>query len=158
MKCLYVAMALLAVANGSATPASAAGITLSNTVMAQHRAVAPDGSTNVSLVPVTRVVPGDHVVYRIEYRNGGDRAADKLTLENPIPAALAYRGPAAGSSAPELSVDGRAYGALAELKVQGSDGVFRQAQVSDVTHVRWRLSAPVAPGNSGSVSFEAVVR
>lgn len=158
MRHYRLATALFAVASAVASPALAAGVTLSNTVMAQQRSTAADGSTRISLVPVTRVVPGDHVVFKIAYRNGGGSPADKLTLANPIPAELAYRGPAAGSAAPEVSIDGRTYGPLASLKVRGSDGALRTAQASDVTHVRWQLMTPVAPGAAGSVAFEAIVR
>lgn len=150
--------ALFAAASGSAIPAQATGISLSNAVMAQQRATAADGSTRVTLVPATRVTPGDRVVFKIAYRNGGATPAEKLVLANPIPAELAYRGPSAGSAAPEVSVDGRTYGPLATLKVHDGDGASRSAQPADVTHVRWQLGAPVAPGASGSVSFEAVVR
>lgn len=157
MRHYRLAAALFAVSSAMAGPAMAAGITLSNTVMAQQRSTAADGSTRISLVPVSRVVPGDHVVFKIAYRNGGASPADKLTLANPIPTELAYRGPSAGSAAPDVSVDGRVFGPLASLKVRGG-GALRSAQPSDVTHVRWQLMTPVAPGAAGSVSFEAIVR
>ncbi|MGK2910275.1 MAG: hypothetical protein ACSLE1_10840 [Sphingobium sp.] len=153
-----LSVVLAAIGIAAASPAAAKGVVLTNTVMAQQRATAADGSTSIALVPVSRVVPGDRVVFRIAYRNEGSIPAGNLTLDNPIPDALAYRGPASDSAAPELSVDGRNFGPLATLKVRGSDGALRPAQSGDVTHVRWKLASPIAPGASGRVAFEAVVR
>jgi uncharacterized repeat protein (TIGR01451 family) len=149
------AFALLAL---TAAPAFGAGLSLTNTVMAQQRATAADGTTRITLVPATRVGPGDRVVYQIGYKNGGAKPVDNLVLNNPLPAELAYRGPAPGSPAPELSIDGKTFGPLASLKAHGIDGTWRPARIEDVTHVRWILAAPIPAGASGKVSFEAVVR
>ncbi len=70
-----------------------------------------------------------------------------------MPPGLVYRGAAAGSPAPEVSADGVRFGVLASLSVAG-----RPAAASDITHVRWRLASPVAPGSGGQFAFQAVLK
>ncbi|QUT04890.1 hypothetical protein KFK14_17955 [Sphingobium phenoxybenzoativorans] len=147
-----------AVAALTAAPAFGAGLTVTNTVFAQQRSTAPDGTTRIALTPATRVTPGDRVVYQLAYRNGGAQPIEGLTLNNPLPDALAYRGPAQGSPAPEVSVDGKTYGPLATLKVRGADGAWHAARPEDVTHVRWRIANALPAGAAGKVAFEAVLK
>jgi len=139
-------------------PAFGAGLTVTNTVFAQQRSTAPDGTTKIALTPATRVTPGDRVVYQLAYRNGGAQPIEGLTLNNPLPQELTYRGPAQGSPAPEVSVDGQNYGPLAALKVRGSDGGWHAARAEDVTHVRWRIANALPAGSTGKVAFEAVLK
>ena len=119
-----------------------------------------DGSTHRERVPAAKVVPGTEVIYVITYRNAGKQPAANVVITNPIPAELAYqpeRGPAP-SATPDVSVDsGTRFGALASLSVKDAEGKPRPAQGSDVTHLRWRLREPVAPGAQGSVSYRAVL-
>jgi uncharacterized repeat protein (TIGR01451 family) len=119
-----------------------------------------DGTTRRERVPAAKVVPGTEVIYVITYKNAGAQPATDVVITNPIPAELAYQPePGPGPSAvPDVSVDqGSKFGALASLSVKDADGKPRPAQGSDVTHVRWQLREPVAPGGQGSVSYRAVL-
>jgi hypothetical protein len=150
---------LLAVgAMGAAEPAAAAGVSITSSVMAQQRSTAPDGTTRVSLVPASRVVPGDRVVFQLAYANGEPRAVDNLVLNNPVPEHLAYRGPMAGSPAPEVSVDGKTFAPLSALKVSEPSGAVRAARADEVTHVRWRIASAVPAGATGKLGFEATLK
>jgi uncharacterized repeat protein (TIGR01451 family) len=143
-------------------PAVAAQDTLElrNAVFQEVDVKAADGTMHKERVPAAKVVPGTEVIYVITYRNSGKQPATDVVITNPIPEELAYRpeqGPGP-SAAPEVSVDaGKSWGALASLKVTGDDGKPRAAQGSDVTHVRWKLGAPVKAGEQGSVSYRAVL-
>ncbi|WP_253190496.1 hypothetical protein [Sphingomonas sp. LM7] len=141
----------------TAAPAAASPIEIVSSVLAEKRAPAADGTTKVELVHAARVTPGDRVVYRIEYRNNGKQAASGLVIANPVPAAMHYAGPADGSPAPELSVDGQTFGPLSALKVR-SGATMRSAVAADVRVVRWRLAQPVAAGAKGQVAFRAVLK
>ena len=141
----------------AAVPAAASTVEIQSSVLAEKRASAADGTTRVSLVPAARVTPGDKVVYRLEYRNNGSQAASGLVIANPVPAAMQYAGPAEGSAAPELSIDGKTFGPLSTLKVREA-GAVRPAVAADVRVVRWRLAQPVAPGAKGQVAFRAVLK
>jgi len=158
MKRLLVAACLLL----AVAPAVAAQDTLElrNAVFQDVEVKADDGTTRKERVPAAQVVPGTEVIYVITYHNVGKQPASDVVITNPIPSELAYRpepepGP---SSAPEVSVDaGKSWGALAKLVVTGDDGKPRPAQGGDVTHVRWKLRAPVKAGEQGSVSYRAVL-
>jgi uncharacterized repeat protein (TIGR01451 family) len=152
---LVIAAAL--VVSGEAYAANGP-LVVESSVLAEQRQAAPDGTVKVSLVPAAKVVPGDKVVFVLSYRNTGAQPIGELVLSNPLPRGLAYRGPAAGSPAPELSVDGRTFGALSVLRVTGGGGVQRQANADDVRHVRWRLAQPLKAGAKGQLSFQATLR
>ena len=141
-----------------AAAASAAGpLQVEAKVLAEQRVRAADGSTKVTMGAARKVVPGDRVVFALAYRNTGAQPISNVVLNNPVPADVAYRGAADNSPAPEVSVDGKSFGPLATLRVR--DGaVERAATAADVTHVRWRIAAPIAPGAQGQVSFQAVIK
>lgn len=142
-----------------ALPAVAAGPLLLDTqVLAPQRAAAADGTTRITLVKPSRIVPGDAVVFVLRYRNAGSQPLADVVLANPLPSTLAYRGPQQNFPAPELSVDGKTYGALAGLRVKTAEGGTRSATANDVTSVRWRLPSPIAAGSTGEFAFQAVVR
>jgi len=137
----------------AATPAAAAGpLQVTSQVMVEARQRAADGTTRIALVPARRVVPGDRVVFTLAYRNTGTQPLADLVFDNPVPRGVAYRAPAPDGPAPELSVDGRRYGTLAQL------AAGRAVDPDDVTHVRWRLPRPLAPGAAGTFAFLAVLK
>ncbi|MDB5715761.1 MAG: hypothetical protein JWO15_3158 [Sphingomonadales bacterium] len=142
----------------AASPASAAGLRVTNTILVQQRVAVADGTTRVTLVPANHVVPGDRVVFRIAYHNEVGQPINGVVLNTPVPANLAYRGPAEGSPVPEVSVDGKSFGPLATLKVIGAQGHWRAAQAQDVTHVRWVRSGAVPVNGAGQYAFEAVLK
>lgn len=137
-------------------PAFAQGVTLDTRVLSEVRETAANGTTRIRLAPAARVTPGDRVVYQIGYHNAGKLPATNVVVSNPVPAGLAYAGPAEGSPAPELSVDGVRFGSLSQLTVRAG-GITRAATGADVRVVRWKL-APIAAGTSGQVSFRAILK
>jgi uncharacterized repeat protein (TIGR01451 family) len=150
----------IAIVAGAAitTAAVAAGpLQVTSKILAEHRTRAADGSTSVTLVAANKVVPGNRVVFVLDYKNTGRQPIANIVLDNPVPQGIAYRAPGANSPAPELSTDGKTYGALASLRVRAATGL-RPATADDVTHVRWRLAAPLAAGAQGQFSFQAVLK
>lgn len=102
------------------------------------------------------VVPGDKLVFSTQYSNTGVQPVDNFVLENPLPAGVMLA--PEGAEKLMVSVDGgKTFGRLAALSVTGSDGAKRPAQAGDVTHIRWTLPV-LAPGASGTVSFNAIIR
>lgn len=151
--------AAIAVIAAAAAPAIAAGpLTIASRMMVEKRVAAPDGTTRTTLVPATRATPGDRITVVLAYRNTGAAALGDVVLANPVPRDVAYRGAVAGAAAPDVSVDGRSFGALAQLRVATPDGATRPAGADDVTHVRWRLSSPIPAGQGGEVAFQAVLK
>jgi hypothetical protein len=144
----------------SLAPAAAiAGpLAVSTRMLVEKRAIASDGSVRIDLVEPAKVVPGDSVVVMLDYRNAGVQPIADLALTSPVPPGTAFRALRAGSPAAELSVDGVAYAPLASLRVAVPGGGTRAAATDDVTHVRWRLATPVAPGAKGALAFQAVLK
>lgn len=148
---------------GLCLPGLVAAATLQLTTEAFHEVVVTgkDGKQTRKREPLTRALPGQEVIYDITYRNTGDKPADSVVVNNPVPPALVFQpGSAQGAGArAEVSVDGgRQYGGLESLRVTGTDGKPRPAVAGDVTHVRWILSAPVKPGAQGKVTYRAMLK
>lgn len=149
---------LLLLGAALAAPVAAAGpLEVTSRVLVESKQLAADGTTRIALVPAKRAVPGDRVVFVLAYRNTGAQPLSNIVFDNPVPQGVAYRAPLAGSPAPDLSVDGRLYGALEQLTV-AANGATRAAAADDVTHVRWRLARPLAPGARGEFAFQAALK
>ena len=137
-----------------AAPAAAAGpLVVTSDVQVEQRVAAADGTTRSRLVPAVRAVPGDRLTVAVRYRNTGSATIANLAIVNPVPRGLIYRGAATGSPAPEVSADGTRFAPLSALSVAG-----RPAAGADITHVRWRLASPVAPGSGGQFAFQATLK
>lgn len=102
------------------------------------------------LEPATAVTRGERVITIVRWYNlGGDGA---FTITNPLPRDIAYQ--KSSHSNEEVSVDGgRSWGHLGQLRI-GS----RLASPEDVTHVRWRIPAPVAASGTGQIAYSGIVR
>jgi len=157
MRHLALLIAAIPIATAAA-PRPAGPLDLSTRVLAEVHERAADGSTRVVLATPVRVVPGDRMTVMLDYRNTGTAPIADLVLANPLPAGLAYRGPVANSPAPEVSVDGRRFAPLDALTLALPGGGTRAATAGDVSHVRWRLARPVAPGTGGTLAFAATIR
>lgn len=119
------------------------------------------GEKTKRLVPVSKVVPGDEVIYTITYLNKGSLPADRVVVTDPIPPEVGYvDGTAFGPGTEiEFSADGgKSWGSAKTVKVTAADGKQRPAIAADYTHIRWKLAASVASGQKGFVRFRAVLK
>jgi uncharacterized repeat protein (TIGR01451 family) len=116
------------------------------------------------LSPPQKMVPGDEVLYTVTYTNKTAKPAENVNVVNPVPKHTRYIiGSAAGDNAEiTFSVDGgKNFATPDKLTVaikdkSGKDSV-RPAGGADYTHIRWVIKQNVAPGQSGSVRFRAVI-
>jgi hypothetical protein len=137
--------------------AGADGVSISSEIQAVKVVTDAKGNKKNTLVSPTTVLPGTPLVVWISYKNGGAKTATGFVINNPVPKGVDFTGVAEGWAV--VSVDGgKSFGALATLKVKGSDGKMRAAVPQDVTAVRWTVPQPIAPGAGGKVSFYAVVK
>lgn len=119
----------------------------------------PDGpgKTKNTLVVPERVLPGEALVFMLEYKNTGAKPATAFVINNPIPENVIYTG--AEQPWAEVSVDrGKTFGQLATLKVAKADGTMRAALPTDVTTVRWKFAQPIPAAGQGRVMFFAMVK
>jgi uncharacterized repeat protein (TIGR01451 family) len=157
-----LALALAFAAPAFAGPASSSG-TVELTIVGQMEQEYRNdkGEKAKRLVPITKIVPGDEVIYTITYENKGKQPADRVVVTDPIPPEVAYvDGSAFGPGTEiEFSADGgKTWGLPATLKVKGADGKDRPAVAADYTHIRWKLAASVQAGQKGFVRFRAVLK
>lgn len=119
-----------------------------------------DGARRTELAPMERMLPGDTVEYTIRYSNSGERPADNVVIDNPVPELLTYLFGSAEGEGTEIqfSVDGQAFGSADELTVSLPSGVTRRAEPEEYRAVRWRLLEPIPSGGSGSVRYRAVLQ
>lgn len=102
--------------------------------------------TLVKSVDRANAPPGTALTYSITYASTGAAAAHAVTVTDLIPMNTAY-------------VPGSAAGPGTTLTFSRDGGAtFGASDAPPVTHVRWTLAAPLAPGATGSVSFRVTVR
>lgn len=90
--------------------------------------------------------PGEVITYTVVYTSTGGADAFNVAVTDAVPAETAY-------------VSGSAVGAGASIEFSHDGGLsYDASEAAPVTHLRWRLPAPLAPGDSGSVSFQVAVR
>ncbi len=157
----------IAAANAAAAvakPPVKGGVTLTSSAMIERVIADAKGGQKTVLKSPTQsvVVPGDKVMFTLNYANLGSEPAAGFRATNPMPNAVQFS--AASEDWAEVSVDGgQAWGKLDTLKVNvagtaTTPATTRAATPEDVTHVRWVFAQPIAPGAKGSVSYRGVVK
>lgn len=132
-------------------------VALTSAVFVEKSMPDAGGKTRLVLEAPKTVVPGDRLVFVLNYKNQGTKPAADFVVTNPLPGAVAYQGTADAGAI--VSVDGgRSWGPITVLKVKKADGTVRSAYPEDVTHVRWTMKTPIPAGAQGKLSFRGVVR
>ena len=139
-------------------PALAANqVALDNHVFVERVSTDAEGKQRILLEEPKVVVPGDRLVFVLNYRNAGAQPADKFVVTNPMPSAVRFAD--AGDTRPFVSVDGgKQWGLLSDLSVPMAGGERRAAQPADVTHIRWAFQTPIPVGGTGKLMFRGVVK
>lgn len=90
--------------------------------------------------------PGGVVTYTLTYTAGGTASSYGISIVDQVPANTDY-------------VTGSAAGASTTVAFSHDGGVtYDASQAAPVTHIRWQRTSPLAPGGSGTTSFQASVR
>jgi uncharacterized repeat protein (TIGR01451 family) len=157
---MSVALCIFGVASGASGQATSRALVTK--VIAEVETIAmQDGRQVVKLVPATRVVPGDQVVYTLEIRNTGSTALHDPTVTNPVPAHMAYVAESATGPGAEVnySVDGgRTFDRPENLRVTDEDGHVHQAKDKDYTHIQWKLKNTLKSNSVAFARFRAIVK
>lgn len=151
-------MFFLAISAGLvATPALANSVALDNDVFVERVSVDAEGKRKVTLEAPKTVVPGDRLVFVLNYRNASGQPADKFVVTNPMPSAVQFAEQADDNAV--VSVDGgKSWGPLGQLRVTDANGEQRPARSEDVTHIRWAFNQPIPAGASGKLMFRGTVK
>ena len=130
--------------------------TLSSEIWVER--VGKDGNGNVirTLEKPLSVLPGDVLFFEIVAKNTGSQSNNDFVITNPMPRAVNF---VSASDNADYSVDGgKSWGDVPSLRVALPNGSQRAADLSDVTHVRWRAALPLQPGEARKFSFRARVK
>ena len=148
---------IIAVALLSPAAAHAANDVALTSAVFVEKTVEAGGRKRIVLERPAQVMPGDRLVFMLDYRNKGAAPASDFVVTNPLPGTVAYQ--FSPDPAAIVSIDGgRTWGTLARLKVREADGAVRGARPEDVTHVRWTFARAIPAGQGGKLSFRGVVR
>jgi uncharacterized repeat protein (TIGR01451 family) len=108
--------------------------------------IATPALTLLKSVDKAEAHPGETLSYTIQYLAAGSTPSYAVKIIDPIPADVAY-------------VAGSAAGAGMTITFSHDGGVtYDGSDAAPVTHIRWQRTSPLAPGGSGTTSFQAAVR
>lgn len=111
--------------------------------------------------PANVVAPGGIAIYTNTFTNVGKQPAEKVAVNNPVPANTEYLGGSATETGFDVvfSVDkGKSFGKPNELTVPDGKGGRRPAGPKEYTNIRWTMQAPLKPGATGVVEFRVRVK
>lgn len=158
-----VALGLLLVMQATAQAADAPAVDMKITSMVDKLVTNEKGERSVVTLETTKanVVPGDVVTFVITYRNIGKADVSDIVIQNPIPREMMYRHASAVGEAADItfSVDGgKSFDLPEKLYVKDKNGATKQANVEDYTDVRWVVRKTLKPGETGTVTYKALLK
>ena len=141
-------------------PAHATGLKATQTVEVATPTADANGEEVLTFAPAVDVEPGQRVRYSLLYENEGLEPADSVSLVMPIPSEVSYvEASAAGAaSSVTFSADNGQTFALRSALMVGDAENSRVANASEITHIKWAFGAPIAPADSGAISYMAVLK
>lgn len=117
-----------------------------------------DGKATTRYVPTEIVVPGDRIRFTLQLINKTENVAQGLKIIDPLPPEIRFES-TVDSEGFSVSVDGgENYGALEALTIPVEGAPPRAASIEEITHLRWILDQPLAPGATKTVTFLGIVR
>ena len=140
---------------------SVQAMTASQTIQKEVVSVSDDGVETVSYESAELVTPGERVVYTVNFENNLDQPETNLVLTMPIPAEVTYLDGTATDGLGTLTFsadDGDNFADRSDLRIADERGELQPARAADVTHIRWVIAGPIAPGETGSISFKGILK
>ncbi len=159
-KLVIGALALAATSAAAAEGARKGCVELKTVAETEVEYVDEQGQRATKLVSAAKVIPGTQVVWTVTASNVCDKAAEKVFIDNPIPAQMSYVPDSALAAGADIqfSTDGRQFAEPASLRVSEADGTQRAARSSDYTHIRWSLRNPIGPGQVAVARYRAALK
>jgi uncharacterized repeat protein (TIGR01451 family) len=118
------------------------------------------GQKSKRLVPASKVVPGDEVIWTITAKNICEKAADSIVIANPVPEQMNYVANSAVGIGADItySLDGKDFKSPTVLTVGDANGAVRPARADEFRAVRWTYKNAFAPGATAFVRYRALVK
>jgi len=142
-----------------ATPVFA--LTAQQTVQKEVVVKNADGSEQVRYEDASLVTPGERIVYTLNFNNDQVEPASNLVLTMPIPGEITYlEGTAENDqSVVTYSADGgQTFTTRDSVMVADGFGSQRAASTEELTHIRWNIAGPIAPGESGALVYKGLLK
>jgi uncharacterized repeat protein (TIGR01451 family) len=135
-------------------------IELKTVAESEQQYVNEAGQKATRLVPVSKVVPGDQVIWTITAKNVCNKAADSIVIANPVPEQMSYVANSAVGVGADItySLDGQDFKSSTALTVSDANGAARPARADEFRAVRWTYKNAFAPGASAFVRYRALVK
>ena len=154
-------VSLLSAAVLSSVSLSAQALTAQQTVQKETTVVAADGSISTVRETAEKIVPGERIVYSLNYENDAAAPANDIVLTMPIPPEVKFIEGTA--DAPQTNVTysadgGESFSSRQSVMLIDNSGNIRAASADELTHIRWTVPGPIPAGDSGALSFSASVR
>jgi uncharacterized repeat protein (TIGR01451 family) len=140
---------------------SASALTAKQIVEKEVIVQMPDGTESVTREAAEMVVPGERIVYTLNYTNDEAQPASDLVLTMPVPSLVRYMDGSAtevGARVVYSADGGKSFADRPSVQIADIDGTFRRASSGEITHIRWTVPGPVAAGENGSLSFKGVLK
>ncbi|MFL6575136.1 MAG: hypothetical protein ACJ8MR_00850 [Povalibacter sp.] len=133
-------------------------IELTTVAEAPQQYVNEQGQAATRLVPVTRAVPGDEVVWTLTAKNVCATSIEHVVVANPVPEHMSYVANSAMGigAAITYSLDGREFASLSELAAHMPDG-SHVVTADAVRQIRWTYTTAFAPGATAFVRYRATL-
>ena len=112
-------------------------------VEVEHQVKQANGDVTFVTTPTDKVLPGDTIVYTVDFHNDKNEVTENFRIEMGVPAEMIYlEGTALRDDTIVLySVDGGSnYQVREELSVRVAEGGTRPAVAEDITNIRWTLT------------------
>ena len=151
----------LAAASLTGFALNAQALSATQTVEKETTVVAADGSIQTVRETVEKIIPGDRIVYSLDYENDAASPANDIVLTMPIPAEVKYIDGSANVAQAQVTFSadgGESFSNRQSVMLLDAAGNIRAAGADELTHVRWTVAGPVSAGEGGVLSFAASVR
>ncbi|WP_371396519.1 hypothetical protein [Fretibacter rubidus] len=136
-------------------------LSATQTIEKEKTVITDDGSTQIIRTTADTVVPGETIVYTLNFVNDDGQAADNLVLTMPVPEQVTFVEGSAdrpGTVVVYSADSGQSFATRQATMVMTQAGEVRAAGADDITHVRWTIPGPVAAGETGQLSFAAKLK
>lgn len=139
--------------------APAYALTATQTVEKETVVRAPDGTETRIRETAERASPGERLVYTVSFTNDGAEPASNLVMTQPVPEEVRFIEGSADQAGMEVrvSVDGGESFVPRGAATVVREGEVVRAEADDITHIRWQIPGPVAVGETGRVTYKAVL-
>lgn len=135
-------------------------IRFSNNAYKQEISTDKDGKKQFNFVAPKLVLPGDVILYEIEFENISNQVISDIVVNNPLPNNSKYRAGSARGKSTEItfSTDGKTFKTAEKLIVKDKSGKSWLAKPEDYQAIRWVYKQALKPGEKSKVSYKTEIK